>query len=68
MTCKDCELIAQAIRNAKNLEPYYDFTYRVGYACALERVVNNLQGVLKLDNPKFDGEHFREACGIESAK
>jgi hypothetical protein len=65
MTKKDYELIAGAIHRCKMVaEINKNRTKREAEQRMLRLVATDLGASLKHDNPKFDGERFRDYCGI----
>lgn len=62
MTRKDYVKIAEAINATRKA---IDTEYRSGGA-TLAFLMGYLESVLKLDNPRFNREKFRKACGLES--
>lgn len=61
MTKKHYEILAEAIGSAKpqgmRLPP--------GSMKVWERVVTKVADALAKDNPRFDAQRFRNACGVE---
>ena len=59
MTRKHYELIAEAIRQARNdVKPFYQPTPEA----FIGRLIDRLVTALSNDNPRFNEEVFREAC------
>ena len=59
MTRKDYKLIAKAMRDVLLSNDWKD-----GGLVWWARAVITLETALKEDNPRFDGDKFREACGL----
>jgi len=69
MTRKDYKVIAESIRKSGD---YFATVYsndelrETVTATAIGNVVTGLCVVLKQDNPLFNSDRFREACGLNS--
>ncbi len=63
MTRKDYQLIAQCIR-ARTEHQATDETYNEGWHAAVSAITHSLALALERDNPAFDRDTFRKACGI----
>ena len=68
MTRKDYELIATAIRESRD---YFSWIYdhdkdrEILTATAVGHLTSKLIMALSQENPKFNSEIFRKACGLE---
>lgn len=62
MSRKDYVRIAQALRDARPLDPPTD-DYKYGYLRAWNVTVESIAYELAQDNPRFDPVRFRKACG-----
>jgi len=66
MTKKDYQMLARAIRTAK--DDYKDIgeLHRLAEGVVFN-VINRITVALEEDNPRFDYQKFIEACGFEQA-
>lgn len=62
MTRKDYEVLAEEIRNAH--EGWASDEDRAIARRTMLSFVENLEDYLEQDNPRFDSDKFREACGL----
>jgi hypothetical protein len=65
MTRKDYEIIARAVSVVKSTYDEVDGAYTEIALEVIDELANQLSLELQIDNPRFDRERFREACGLE---
>lgn len=59
MTRKDYQVIAQVLANL-----YSDFNNGGSDEVSLSLVVDEMSKALEQDNPRFNADNFRKACGL----
>lgn len=65
MTRKDYEKIAEILKYNFECPAVSDSAYpESAYKMALKDVARGLCDIMKYDNPRFDAEKFRKACGF----